>query len=67
MPENAIHVVLDNLSTHTTPDVENGCQKMLTSFHFTPVGSSWLNQIETWFGAITRQSIRRGTFSASKF
>jgi hypothetical protein len=33
-------------------------------FHFTPVGSSWLNQIETWFGIITRQSIRRGTFSS---
>ncbi|MFD6185444.1 hypothetical protein [Streptomyces goshikiensis] len=33
-------------------------------FHFTPVGSSWKNQIETWFGTITRQSIRRGTFSS---
>jgi hypothetical protein len=29
--------------------------------HFTPVGSSWINQIETWFGIITRRSIRRGT------
>jgi transposase len=34
--------------------------------HFTPVGSSWLNQIETWFGLITRQSIGRGTFSSVK-
>lgn len=33
-------------------------------FHFTPVGSSWINQIVTWFGIITRQSIRRGTFSS---
>jgi transposase len=33
-------------------------------FHFTPVGSSWINQIETWFSIITRQSIRRGTFSS---
>ncbi|WP_326623908.1 MULTISPECIES: hypothetical protein [unclassified Streptomyces] len=32
--------------------------------HFTPVGSSWINQIETWFGMLTRQSIRRGTFSS---
>lgn len=31
-------------------------------FHFTPVGSSWINQIETWFGIITRQAIRCGTF-----
>ena len=33
-------------------------------FHFTPIGSSWINQIETWFGIITRQSIRRGTFAS---
>ncbi|WP_394813990.1 transposase [Streptomyces litchfieldiae] len=33
-------------------------------FHFTPVGSSWLNQIEIWFGIITRQAIRRGTFGS---
>ena len=34
------------------------------NFHFTPTGSSWLNQIETWFGIITRQAIRRGTFAS---
>jgi hypothetical protein len=34
--------------------------------HFTPKGSSWINQIETWFGIITRQSIRRGTFTSVK-
>lgn len=28
-----------------------------------PVGSSWINQIETWFGMLTRQSIRRGIFA----
>jgi hypothetical protein len=41
------------VTTHRTP-------------HFTPVGSSWINQIETWFGIITRQSIRRGTFTSVK-
>ena len=60
-----IHVVLDNLSTHTTPDVRAWLEKNPhVTFHFTPVGSSWLNQIETWFGLITKQSIRRGTFSS---
>jgi transposase len=34
------------------------------TFHFTPKGSSWLNQVETWFGIITRQAIRRGTFKS---
>ena len=60
-----IHVVLDNLSTHTTPDVVAWLeQNPHVHFHFTPVGSSWINQIETWFGIITRQSIRRGTFNS---
>ncbi len=60
-----IRVVLDNLSTHTTPEVLAWLEKNPhVTFHFTPVGSSWLNQIETWFGAITRQSIRRGTFTS---
>lgn len=62
-----VHIVLDNLSTHTTPEVmawlaDNPCVR----FHFTPKGSSWINQIETWFGIITRQSIRRGTFTSVK-
>jgi transposase len=58
-----VHVVLDNLSTHTTPDVMTWLDaNPHVHFHFTPVGSSWINQIETWFGIITRQSIRRGTF-----
>jgi transposase len=60
-----IHVVLDNLSTHTTPDVAAWLERNPhVHFHFTPVGSSWINQIETWFGIITRQSIRRGTFTS---
>jgi transposase len=60
-----IHVVLDNLSTHDTPAVRAWLAKHPNvSFHFTPIGSSWLNQIETWFSIITRQAIRRGTFSS---
>jgi hypothetical protein len=37
-----------------------------STFHRTPVGASWINQIEIWFGLITRQAIRRGTFSSVK-
>jgi transposase len=41
-----IHVVLDNLSTHTTPDVQAWLQaNPNVTFHFTPTGSSWLNMI----------------------
>lgn len=62
-----IHVVLDNLSTHTTPDIQAWLERNPNvRFHFTPKGASWVNQIETWFGIITRQSIRRGTFTSVK-
>jgi transposase len=41
-----VHVVLDNLSTHTTPDVVAWLEaNPQVRFHFTPVGSSWINQI----------------------
>jgi transposase len=62
-----IHFVLDNLSTHATPEVMAWLEaNSNVRFHFTPKGSSWINQIETWFGIITRQSIRRGTFTSVK-
>jgi hypothetical protein len=28
--------------------------------HFTPTGSSWINQVERWFGYLTDQLVRRG-------
>ena len=31
--------------------------------HFTPTSGSWLNMVEIFFGIITRQAIRRGTFT----
>ena len=34
--------------------------------HFTPTSGSWLNLVEVWFGIITRQAIRRGTFRSVK-
>jgi transposase len=53
-----IHVVLDNLSTHTTPDVQAWlARNRHVHFHFTPAGSSWMNQIENWFQIITKQAI----------
>ena len=41
-----------------------GSREPPCTFPLHPVGSSWLNQVETWFSIITRQSIRRGTFSS---
>jgi transposase len=62
-----VHVVLDNLSTHGTPEVQAWlATNPQVTFHFTPIGSSWLNQTENWFSIITRQAIRRDTFSSVK-
>jgi DDE superfamily endonuclease len=60
-----IHAVLDNLSTHKGDDVKAWLTRHPgVTFHFTPTGSSWLNQVEIWFNIITRQTIRRGTFTS---
>ena len=32
--------------------------------HFTPTGSSWINQVERWFGLLTDQLIRRGVHTS---
>jgi transposase len=64
-PSRELHVVLDNLSTHSGDDIDAWLAKHPNvTFHFTPTGSSWLNQVEIWFGIITRQAIRRGTFGS---
>ncbi|HTI69411.1 MAG TPA: hypothetical protein VMF06_05570 [Candidatus Limnocylindria bacterium] len=34
--------------------------------HYTLTYSSWLNQVEPWFGSITPQAIRRGSVSSVK-
>jgi hypothetical protein len=34
--------------------------------HFTPKHGSWMNQIEIWFGRLTRQLLHRGNFRSSR-
>jgi transposase len=60
-------VVLDNVSTHKTPAVQAWLEaRPRITFHFTPTSASWMNQVETWFGILTRQAIRRGAFRSVK-
>jgi transposase len=62
-PRRPLHVVLDNSSTHSTPQVKAWLERhRRVHFHFTPKGASWMNQIECWFSILTRQQIRRGVF-----
>ena len=66
-PVGELHVVLDNVSTHKTPAVRAWLEaRPRITFHFTPTSASWMNQVETWFGILTRQAIRRGTFRSVK-
>lgn len=36
------------------------------TLHFTPTSGSWLNLVEVFFSIITRQAIRRGSFTSVK-
>jgi transposase len=58
----AVHVVLDNLSTHKTPRVRRWLQRHPRfHLHFTPTHASWLNQVERWFAGLTDRQLRRGS------
>jgi len=66
-PRKKLHFILDNVSTHKTPDVRKWLEKhKRITFHFTPTSASWMNQVETWFGILTSQAIRRGSFGSVK-
>lgn len=62
-PRGALHVILDNSSTHSTPEVQEwlGANARI-KFHFTPTSASWLNQVEGFFSILTRRSLRRTSF-----
>ncbi|MEU2005988.1 IS630 family transposase [Rhodococcus sp. NPDC019616] len=56
-----VHLVCDNLATHKTPAVGDWLAKHPRfHVHFTPTGSSWINQVERWFAFLTDQLLRRG-------
>ena len=55
-----VHLICDNYATHKTPAIG----KWLIAhprfhLHFTPTSSSWLNQVERWFGLLTDKQLRR--------
>jgi transposase len=56
-----VHIVCDNLATHKTALVHDWLARHPRfHVHFTPTGSSWINQVERWFGYLTDQVTRRG-------
>ncbi|MFJ9762153.1 IS630 family transposase [Streptomyces sp. NPDC101149] len=62
-----IHLVCDNYATHNTPEIKTWLAKRPRfHVHFTPTGSSWMNQVERWFGLLTDKLIRRGVHTSVK-
>ena len=61
-----IHVILDNLSTHSKKGGTWLSRHPNVHFHYTPTNSSWLNQIEVWFSILTVKVLRNGSFTSPK-
>lgn len=52
-----LHVILDNYCTHKKCDTWLAKHPNV-HFHFTPTSASWLNQVEIWFGILSRKALR---------
>ncbi|MEU7769686.1 IS630 family transposase, partial [Nocardia sp. NPDC049190] len=62
-----VHLVCDNYATHNTAEVKTWLARHPRfHIHFTPTGSSWMNQVERWFGLLTDKLIRRGVHTSVK-
>jgi transposase len=66
-PDQELHVILDNSSSHRTPAVvEWLAANPRIHFHYTPTSASWLNQVEGFFGILGKQSLSRTDLPSKK-
>ena len=56
-----IHAILDNYCIHKKNDAWLAAHPNVF-FHFTPTSASWLNQVEVWFGILSRKALRGASF-----
>lgn len=62
-----LHVILDNSSTHGTPEVQAWlAENPQVHFHYTPTSASWLNQVEGFFGILGKQSLSSTDFPSKR-
>jgi transposase len=60
-----VHLVCDNYATRNTAEIKTWLARHPRfHVHFTPTGSSWMNQVERWFGLLTDKLIRRGVHTS---
>jgi transposase len=60
-----IHVILDNYCIHKRNEPWLAAHQNVF-FHFTPTSASWLNQVEIWFGILSRKALRGASFKDVK-
>lgn len=59
-----VHLIMDNYCTHKHEKVKEWlARRPRFHLHFTPTGSSWLNLVERFFGELTQDVIREGSFT----
>jgi putative transposase len=60
-----VHMIVDHYGNHKHARVKAWLARHgRFHLHYTPTYSSWLNQVERWFGQITQRAIRRGPFTS---
>jgi hypothetical protein len=60
-----LHLIADNYATHKHPKVKAWLERHRRfKMHFTPTSSSWLNLVERFFGDLTADVIRAGSFAS---
>jgi transposase len=64
-PDQEIHVILDNLSTHKPKRDQWLARRKNVHFHFTPTHASWLNQVEIWFSILARSTLDGASFTST--
>jgi transposase len=60
-----VHLIADNYATHKTDIIQNWlAAHPRFHMHFVPTSSSWLNQVERWFGELTTKLLQRGVHTS---
>lgn len=64
-PETQVHVILDNVSSHKSAEVNEWLKNNPNwTFHFTPTSASWMNAVEGFFSKLSRQRLRHAIFNS---
>lgn len=63
-PDQELHVILDNLSTHKPKHDRWLSRHPHVHLHYTPTHASWLNLIEVWFSILTRAALTGASFTS---